>query len=1404
MIEPLESRLLMTRVIGSGSFEYLAGDDETIIRVTYSNVTAEFLFADVDGTSNDVDIRRQFIVPPGEGDDDVPGRDLFAVYVRESNLDSYISIAAVPSLDEDDRPMQPFIEGIGTLRVNSAQNGKLTEIGAADGTGKVLLGARTRDLEDSDAENEDMIPIVEKNLDGDDDLGIMPAPDDGILRPGLLVDRGRDFGRFLLGGTVMGTVEFTGSVETFYAGWLLTGDAKGIGETEDSDTNFTVAGDIHNLIVKDSIGTDVDTGDTEPGYVTGFDMRVEGRIGQVRAYNSIIGTVNAIHASDAPTIRGQTEVEERTKTDGSSTTFQDGNLGDDATLNNDTFATAQYLGSFENSGGDNIIRLSGAIQNDTETASPADAADYYGVALMAGQTITFQLEQGFGFLSIGVYDPDGRLVASDYDSSGGKIRYTADRPGVHRIAVAVKGDADFNGAGGEFQTDDAVINYRFRVQGVGDMAVGAIAATGGIFDRGATGRGFFARRGDFGALVSEARVTSQSLETMFVQRGDLRAIEAGDLGALVNGLFGAGPNINVPRGSVGLLRATAAGGVMSINDPFRDSQVPAIGGDYQLVESRGVLHARLVANGDIGVIRADNMAVETDRSYFKVNADKVGPAGTIDLIDVTGDFGTLEAGGPAIETGPGGNVRYINVGGEVFQDQEVFGNGQGSETVYEPGERVDLTDDSGSSFTIKPTRRPNPNFNSTNPLSPQFLNIGALTVSTYGIRDKGGVVLLNVSSTEGLEIDASGRSVEISRIDANGPGTAIIDTLLTNKLRFALAGRKLDVLLDGSATIDVFNVTGGQFTNIINSTGGEIVNADITSVGTLSARTLGLAKNATGAAVNGIAQKSNVYPFLDQRNTIDISGNAIEIASENGLGNIVVGGIVQELTANSNGSSTSAFEGINAPVQVTGELREVNIGEGIAYSGNGNVAHSGIFVDDAIGTIRGSNADIRGDVISKESIDSIQLRNGSIINTDIAVIDDFADGRQFRTDFLSIDSPLGTFTDPFYELGSIELSGNGGIIGTVVRAYDIGPVTVDGGFGILQSTFNTPGLGQIETLSTDGYGVRNVFIDGGTNFAGIQANGTGSSVGTNNYSKSVRQSEHGSIDPYFGMEPSAQTDLHEFLGTSKKRPKIKNVTKTGVIENTEALFSRGIEQINAHVIRGNSRFNAANSIDSLVSRNGVNRMSVRSGSVGELRIGGNAKNADVRIAGRISSAFIDGDLVNGSFISATGIDGVIESLNITRDALGDVEASVQVSTLTVGRDFGGNLSIVGDSRDAVALSSMTVGRDFVNGSIDITGKVNNIKVGRDFGQNRETVRIVGAVNMLKVGRNLFSDIRVRRDIGNLDVGRSVLSDSLITVDRDLDSLVIGRDLEAGAVITVGRNLGTKQIGGDELGDVIEG
>src|SRR5688500_312844 len=315
MIEWLEPRKYLLAVSGSGSFEY-QDDGGDMVRVTYENITAEFVFIDVTEAMSNEGVR-----PLPEGytrltepnfSDEGEGRDLFHIFIAESSHLSNLAIAQVPDPMTNNRPMQPYGGDI-SFRASHAQPGE-DPIMVTVGRGGVLIGGLTH----VPGENVEFLqerPIITHRFRGLPGVENNPlGPDESILGPkanlkltaGITVAEGQSFGRMLIGGTIFGEVTIGGSIDLFYAGGLATGHADG--EFEGNITNpdnFTVRGDLRNLVVGGNVGIAGlgladDAVDVTVDYLSGFDLNVSGSIHQVRV-EEVIGGSFDVHNSGSIT-----------------------------------------------------------------------------------------------------------------------------------------------------------------------------------------------------------------------------------------------------------------------------------------------------------------------------------------------------------------------------------------------------------------------------------------------------------------------------------------------------------------------------------------------------------------------------------------------------------------------------------------------------------------------------------------------------------------------------------------------------------------------------------------------------------------------------------------------------------------------------------------------------------------------------------------------------------------------------------------------------------------------------------------------------------------------------------------------------------------------------------------------
>ena len=301
----------------------------------------------------------------------------------------------------------------------------------------------------------------------------------GVLNSSILV-KIRDFtiplnqdvnlGAFLFDGTVTGRVFVSGSMNKFYAGWLITGDSSAGGPlgggTPIFTDNFHVNGDIQHILSLASIGTDGTQTSTRgrPLFFTGTEIDVGGKIGDILTDDEMAAHVVANDGINVPNIKDanplspipQTEDQEyvaaslaRNNTDiAVRNAWASGELvwnkSSVAPFSNTNFNNAQYLGSVRNSvtGQPDVIHLQGQLWLRSGTSGP-DSVDFFAVSLLAGQSITVLLS-AFGAANVGIYDPDGRLISSDFSTTTGSvlgangrpITFTASMAGTYRIAVS--------------------------------------------------------------------------------------------------------------------------------------------------------------------------------------------------------------------------------------------------------------------------------------------------------------------------------------------------------------------------------------------------------------------------------------------------------------------------------------------------------------------------------------------------------------------------------------------------------------------------------------------------------------------------------------------------------------------------------------------------------------------------------------------------------------------------------------------------------------------------------------------------------------------------------------------------------------------------------------------------------
>ncbi|MDB5327175.1 MAG: hypothetical protein JWM57_2744, partial [Phycisphaerales bacterium] len=447
-LEELESRRMLTTLQGGDTFFYLDASKKVVRITLVGEIVAEFTAARVRGTNNSVVIRDLIRANPTGVPQVADGADLFNIYVAAAKPGSQILISSVANADGDPADATPFGGSPGAIRAfeeppptgDDNSDGTVTP----DATGSVYIGARTVDI-NPNIKTEEAIPIVRQRFNAS--IGV--RPNTRVIYAGLETAPGVTLTKVFIGGTITGLVNVEGSVGTFYAGNILTGDPDGLALDEKTTitNNFTVNGDLQNLYVGGSIGSN-----SNARYRSGVNVRIGGKLGYVHVANTFAASVQVRSSPSAPGLTTPVDEAEyilqgREK---AGSAFFNGLLSG-SVVGNDT-ANEQAASSFGDNQG---MSWTGTLQGNPTK----DYVDNYSLSLLAGQSAVLQLTALDPFtgaasattdLGLGIFDPLGRLVATDRpgpSGSGGfgeQFQITAKVPGIYRLAVAFDNNGTFD------------------------------------------------------------------------------------------------------------------------------------------------------------------------------------------------------------------------------------------------------------------------------------------------------------------------------------------------------------------------------------------------------------------------------------------------------------------------------------------------------------------------------------------------------------------------------------------------------------------------------------------------------------------------------------------------------------------------------------------------------------------------------------------------------------------------------------------------------------------------------------------------------------------------------------------------------------------------------------------------
>ena len=651
-----------------------------------------------------------------------------------------------------------------------------------------------------------------------------------------------------------------------------------------------------------------------------------------------------------------------------------------------------------------------------------------------------------------------------------------------------------------------------------------------------------------------------------------------------------------------------------------------------------------------------------------------------------------------------------------------------------------------------------------------------------------------------------------SAVGPNGANTVIKDTSLES----AGADDPTDLFLvvNGQATVDVYDVQSAQTINffdatpgyygsipttttptfavpvvVANRTGGEIVNTDFPNgVGTLQARgNLGFASSeATPAAVYSRPVVENDYPFVQQHTAIVTGGNAVNILSNASIGNVVAA-TVQNLVADfGNHPAPGVFAGITGPV-VASNLNFVQVGQGLTATGTGSVGLSGLFATVKIGEITNGgvpNGDIRGNIVALNvgntdipAIDLIQLGNASIIDSTIYDLDYATyvslDSALTTGDVFSVaaDVPSGgagalplSLSQPAgnpiaagnasdADIRAISITGAGGILSATIGGGSIGPITVSrNGFGVLDTLLTANAAGRVFGITAGGYGIRGTTIDNGGFVGLLSATGNGSDLPVTAFPLDLRPSDSGGAAFDANGSPlSALDDLNIALGGST------SAASPSVANVTDTGV---VEDV---------------AVEALYDVSGISAQKLRTGlplnSTNTLPA---PSQANIPVIG---TPFAN-SITTGGAVGAIRVRSLIDGFQVTAGSLGQFTQTGDVNRL--GIDVAGSISnlTIHGNLGAIITDPATLGAErdsyiYANGQSSSIGK-------------------------LTVYGNVYADIFSSKYIGSInihgDLDGNVTIQGVATSNLALTSMTITGSIAAGSLNIAGA-VGTITTGG---------
>ncbi len=1078
---------------------------------------------------------------------------------------------------------------------------------------------------------------------------------------------------------------------------------------------------------------------------------------------------------------------------------------------NDSLLSAEFIGYSGTS-----VRVHGSLGGSDPVNTAGDASDVYAFAADPTREIVIQGDGAPAYFRI--VDRDGRtLAASDLGAPGrgrngnnlglNTIRFRPDYADVYYLVV--------NEPAGDVGN---AVPYQFTIVGMAPVTLGALRTAAGS---GGFGDPFFLNlgSGSMGSLrigtgyidgtamdndTTEILNTNQNVDDLFnfaastvsipvnlynVTTGsDINGAEilvGRDLGTLVTGLSPiTGQAVTQGDLTNGNIRAGRRIGILDIRGALASDQDPN-------PDSRaGIVNIRSGVSGQPGHIGQILVGAYVNGLGLTVTTSNNSIIDQFIVGATNGGAGSEFPGGQIINGTP---IFRLGVGSDLrFADFNLIQRG-GNLNVVTPlfyNTPITFVDDGGATFSVR------------------IRGGGA-----NGFQSAGEIRILPVDGSQGVAF----ARINVNLVDA----AELVFTGLTpgvvsiGRLNITSGSNTPSVIFTGNSEIDVWRIdSNGLPLNVIRN---ETVNGDIVAIDASALREVRISTGdlgrtqtsgagptrlgpwmgigqgrqggvggplgVSGAAIDGIATEGADWDgsiFVDitapdymPASPLEDVGSPIDgyldgvVVRGGDLRNVDVGGAVGDvlvenghlmrLVANSDGvAPTNVFQGIFGNVYAVA-INTINVGHGLLGAGPSPFAAAGIFADDDIIQITGTNARISGVIIAANidptarttigtedpiglpnavfGLNNVTLNNGRFDEAYIGAVplDDFWQSGRVR--------------DVNYWAGQVRLirGVNSDLFGSYVRGIAVVEINITG--GAYDGTY-TAASGSIGNINADQFRnstrlgtpseIRPSRIDASLN---IQ------SVVTNNNAGDMADLEIVAGGSLFGSVSA------------------RNLARVSVLVNNE--------------------------IYNIISANDVRSSTITAGSVRNLSTGGDIRSSSINVAGPILQIIAVGEITltqilsNGpdgridlvrstgrmqGVLSSSGPIGTIESLNSDIDmSISSTDPSDgRLTRLFAGRDLLVDLQILGDADTIIATRNIGRKTDGADRAIDIRGNLGSI-----------TATTGQIYNDILVGQNITGTIRAAK----------------------VSSTPINDLVSRGRIIAFGR-INAIQIDGDVAGDII--